>query len=417
MQGLHGVARRLRPSRVGALGATILVAALLVAVGTPAARAGAVGGSGRWREYTDIKDVAGAVLGPDGAMWVTNPGIATVARVATNGSVTSFRNDLLASPGQIVNGPDRTMWLVNRSSSGSVTRLTTSGAMTFVTGVPSPTSITYAPGGPIWVGGTYAISEIDPVTLTRTTYTDPKIGSITGIAVDPTGAVWFTSGNAAIGRLTFPGGVQTVTTWTGTDVNQPTGITLAAGALWFPNRGNNTIGRITTSGTLSSYPEGAGALPYVTPTAITTGPDGAVWFSAGTTVNRMDPTTHAVTTRGTSVVGRPTCTTPGTIAAGANTTIWYGCAGRVLGHLPVGAGNPFTQIGLDTPLSLAVGPDGNTWYANGAGSIGKVTPTGVITNYYDARIVNPLAIVTKGTSLWFADAAHAPSAGSPRRGR
>jgi virginiamycin B lyase len=399
-RGTRRLAGRARRS-IGAMSAAVLAASLLVTVGAPAPPAGAVGGSNRWREYTDIRDVAGAVLGPDGAMWVTNPSLATIGRVATNGSVTSYRNELLYSPGQIVNGPDKTMWFVNRSSIATVTRMTTSGAMTFVSGITSPTSIAYAPGGPIWVGGVYSVYKIDPATLSVTKYT--QTGGVTAVAVGPDGNLWYTTGNATIGRLRFPGGVPTVDTWTGTDVNQPMGITVAAGALWFANRGNSTIGRISTAGALSSYPEAAGALPYLNPAAITTGPDGAVWFSAGSTVSRMDTATHAVTSRPTSVAGRPTCTTPSTIASGAGSSIWYGCSGRVLGHVPMTSGNPVTQIGLDTPQSLVVGPDGNTWYVNGAGSIGKVTPTGAITNYYDVRLVHPWSIVTRGTSLWFTD--------------
>ena len=47
------------------------------------------------------------------------------------------------------------------------------------------------------------------------------------------------------------------------------------GALWFTNLNNNTIGRITTAGVVSSY-TGTGV---DAPQSITTGPDGALWFT------------------------------------------------------------------------------------------------------------------------------------------
>ena len=47
------------------------------------------------------------------------------------------------------------------------------------------------------------------------------------------------------------------------------------GALWFTNAGNNSIGRITTAGVVTNY-TGTG---IDEPTSITTGPDGALWFT------------------------------------------------------------------------------------------------------------------------------------------
>src|SRR5258706_11344356 len=66
---------------------------------------------------------------------------------------------------------------------------------------------------------------------------------------------------------------------TPTGGSQPTAITTGPdGALWFIEAGNqiNQIGRITTAGVITEFP-----IPTITAGAsgITTGPDGALWFT------------------------------------------------------------------------------------------------------------------------------------------
>ncbi len=60
------------------------------------------------------------------------------------------------------------------------------------------------------------------------------------------------------------------------------------GALWFTEQMSSKIGRITTSGSITSYPvPSAGSQPW----GITTGPDGALWFteSNGGNIGRGQP--------------------------------------------------------------------------------------------------------------------------------
>jgi virginiamycin B lyase len=77
----------------------------------------------------------------------------------------------------------------------------------------------------------------------------------------------------SIGRITTAG---VVTNYTGTGIDSPWDITTGPdGAMWFTNHGNNSIGRITTAGVVSNY-TGTG---IDGPAGITTGPDGAMWFT------------------------------------------------------------------------------------------------------------------------------------------
>ena len=64
--------------------------------------------------------------------------------------------------------------------------------------------------------------------------------------------------------------------FTGTGINEPDSITTGPdGALWFTNYGGNSIGRVTTSGRVTNY-TGTG---IDGPVGITTGPDRALWFT------------------------------------------------------------------------------------------------------------------------------------------
>src|SRR5215203_2454606 len=66
--------------------------------------------------------------------------------------------------------------------------------------------------------------------------------------------------------------------------SRPAGITTGPdGALWFTERGGDKIGRITTAGVITEFP-----LPTAgSPRGITTGPDGALWFTEALNFNRI----------------------------------------------------------------------------------------------------------------------------------
>jgi streptogramin lyase len=128
--------------------------------------------------------------------------------------------------------------------------------------------------------------------------------------------------------------------------SNPQGITSGPdGALWFTEAYGNKIGRITTSGTISEYAvPTSGSSPF----GITAGPDGNLWFTEydGNKIGRI--------------------TTSGTITEYAVPT------------------------SSSYPEGIAAGPDGNLWFTEGVSSkIGKVTPSGSFTEY---------AVPTSGSS-------------------
>ncbi len=71
--------------------------------------------------------------------------------------------------------------------------------------------------------------------------------------------------------------------------------------LWFGDAGNNSLGRVTTSGALTEY-----SIPTANtlPMGITTGPDGAIWYTEGMKIGQAVFETAVVSaTPGTGKVG------------------------------------------------------------------------------------------------------------------
>jgi streptogramin lyase len=81
------------------------------------------------------------------------------------------------------------------------------------------------------------------------------------------------------------------------------------------------------------------------------------------------------------------------------------------GALPVGAGDPVVQVteftaGLTLnsgPNRIAAGPDGNLWFTQNVGGIGRITPTGDITEFaIPSPNSGPLGIAAgPDANLWF----------------
>jgi virginiamycin B lyase len=144
----------------------------------------------------------------------------------------------------------------------------------------------------------------------------------------------------------------------------PGGITTGPdGALWFTQEGSSEIGRITTTGVVTNEFPIPTSPPTVVPALdqIVTGPDGRLWFTM--------PRDHAI---------------------GAITT-----------------GGAFTQYQLAStvqPEGLTLGPDGNLWFTDFFNQVGRITPDGVA-NLYVATGIGPSDITTgPDGALWFTEA-------------
>src|SRR5262249_28604263 len=156
--------------------------------------------------------------------------------------------------------------------------------------------------GAIWfTEGNIAAGKIGRITTSGVVTNEYSLPTAGGnpyvIAPGPDGALWFGECNAQkIGRITTSGAV---TEFPIASSGCQNGITAGPdGALWFTVDGGNVVGRMTTDGTESEFPvfpSGGRAV------GITSGPHGALWFTgctASTESSCTIPAMGRITTAG-----------------------------------------------------------------------------------------------------------------------
>jgi streptogramin lyase len=190
------------------------------------------------------------------------------------------------------------------------------------------------------------------------------------ITTGPDGNLWFTEnggdfGNGAIASISTTGGSGSVKTYGLSTYNSgPVGITEdpttgSAQGLWFTEQDTNKIGFLSTM--TYTITEFTLTLSASQPRGIVfRSQDGDLWF----TQTLANPSTTTCT--------HHRCTT--------TTSNQTGYIGRMT---PSGAVTEF-QIpnAYSSPLMITVGPDGNLWFTDeGTSSVGMMTPTGSVTEY------------------------------------
>jgi virginiamycin B lyase len=303
-------------------------------------------------------------LGPDGAMWFIESGCsdfncsinnAKIARITTAGVITEFPPTTTNYLTNIVTAPDGALWFVSECNGQTCDS-------------PPDTA------GRITTSGA--------ITRFSLPSTDNNLG---GPAVGSDGALWITDAGSTplVYRATLSGNITPFTVPTGHSAH---GIVSGPdGALWFSGSGDNgtdnSIGRITTSGAISEFP---------IPTAnagvngATAGPDGALWFTelSGNKIGRITTqgtiTEYPLPTLGGSPVG---------IAAGPDGALWFveaSCTPFGCSQNPAAKIGRITTSGIITeyplpsggsaPAHIAAGPDGAMWFTEFVGNkIGRIT--------------------------------------------
>jgi streptogramin lyase len=209
-----------------------------------------------------------AKQGPDGWVWVTLPCCNSIGRVRLDGTIEEVAFNIPtagAQPFGITAGPDDAMWFTEYNAN-KIGRVTTDQNKQ----------------------GAWAFTEF-PLPTPNSKPTDITLG--------PDGALWFTeeggNGKIGIGRITTDGVITEFPIFGYITTRPPDG------ALWITNwyaiddgsykSTAAAIGRMTTAGVITNefpipprvnaYTEGATG---VGADRITTGPDGALWFTAYT---------------------------------------------------------------------------------------------------------------------------------------
>ena len=189
-----------------------------------------------------------------------------------------------------------------------------------------------------------------------------------------------------------------------TSGSQPFGITSGSdGALWFTESLGNNIGRITTGGTITET-----SIPTVgsEPSNITPGPDGALWFteSGGNKIGRI--------TTGGTITETPVTTgasLPFGITSGPDRALWFAeYTGNNIGRITTGG--TITETALPTsgsqPYGITSGPDGELWFTEINGNkIGRITTGGTITETSIQTGSSYPSAITSGPdgALWFTE--------------
>lgn len=269
--------------------------------------------SGAFTKVIKLPNITGGLtITSDGSLWFTEYADlhSKIGRLSPDGTLTEFPLPSAdkakhAGVGDLTLGPDRNLWYVftngfaDQTSTSSIMRMTPDGAMTTIWSRPNVEvgNLLFTRDGALWFqeGSELGVKMgrlTSDLHLTEYALSGPKGAAVLDLCVGPDNALWFTLFRSnRIGRITVSGQIQEF------DVPYPgSRITSGSdGALWFsetvpPSQQDETtyarkgvLGRITTSG---AYNEVA-INPTLVAQDIVTGPDGAIWFSA---VDQADST-------------------------------------------------------------------------------------------------------------------------------
>jgi virginiamycin B lyase len=215
------------------------------------ARIGRIGVDGQYTDYAAGFEPSRMTLGSDGALWYID-GHADigptdnyyVGRITTAGVVTTFALPTLdAEPADIAAGGDGNLWVTEQAAQ-KIARVTTAGVVTeFPVTSPFPAAATWGPDGALWFGNLG--TDLGRMTKDGVVTNTYDIGNVESdvLMTGPDGNIWDIDGD---GLLCI----------------SPAGTVLKT---YYP---------------VSEYLVGL--------SAITTGPDGAIWFTeASQTIGRL----------------------------------------------------------------------------------------------------------------------------------
>jgi streptogramin lyase len=360
-----------------------------------ASKIGEISSTGTFTEYsvTAGSDPAGIATGPDGNLWFTEYYGNKIGRLTPTGALTEFPVPTSGCvPWGIVAGPDGNLWFTE-AFAGKIGRITTAGSITefpLGTGSASPAYIAAGADGNLWFAeeSTNRIGQITP-NGNITEYSVPTAGSFPfGITAGPDGNLWFTEnlGNQ-IGRVNLdaPAPLQNVIAG-----QEFSGVLASVASLSTTTRTSDLEavfdwGDLSSSGGIVTGPTGG---PFSVTGFHTYDSSGT--YSASLTVTNVNApagSANASSTGYFSVI----------VNAGVSTAVGpvYNLTGIAQFVVPASA-----------PLGITAGPDGNLWFTEYfAGQIGRVTPSGTITEFAVSPTSSPDAI-TKGPdgNLWITDA-------------
>ena len=267
---------------------------------------------------------------------------------------------------RIVPGMKNTLWFPE-GALGTIVSFTLKGVATAFT-VPGGTANSLAEGSNnrMWftefntdkVG---SVSSAGKFKLYDTTDSPTKSNQMV-LASD--GNVWFATDNDGIGRTT-PKGKSTFFSISN-NAFQPTAVTMGPNnEIWFAEWAGPNVGYVTTNGTVKEFSAGFGSNSNTF--GIAYGSDGRIWFCdpQNTRIGAINTDGSGLTSYSAGLTGQAD-----SIVAGPDGNLYFGefngAVGRItttgkIKELPL----PQTE-GSFPVLGITVGPDNNIWFSNNA---------------------------------------------------
>lgn len=271
--------------------------------------------------------------GPDGNLWITDPGSGYVWKVTTAGVATSYALPQ-GMPYGICSGPDGNLWVTDLNE--LVWKVTTAGVAT-----------------------SYALVGAIPY----------------GIASGPDGNLWVTDTTGFVWKVTTAG----VATSYALAASEPQDICSGPdGNLWVADL-NELVWKVTTGGVPTSY-----ALTGASGQGICSGSDGNLW------VADLNGFVWKVTTGGVGTSYALTGSTPYDIASGTDTNLWVTDLDGFLWKVTTGGAPTQYTLAGTRPYGLTDGPDGNIWIADNNGFTWKAPNSQSVIPYTVTAAFTPL---------------------------
>jgi len=242
-----------------------------------------------------------------------------------------------------------------------------------------------------------------------------------GITVGPDGALWFIESQVLpgqVGRITTQGSITEFPAPAGLNLS-PSIVSTSDGNLWFEAHeeatGTQYIGKMTTSGQYTTYPLPTGSDLGVTAqsNSMAVGSDGNIWALGG---NLSGPVILKITPAG-AITTFPLAGQPVALTSGPDGALWYSMAVGQVGRISTSGqtstipvpGNTAFQCQPAATAAINVGQNGSLVFA------GRGSYAGAETDCYIASLVPGASSLWPGTGT--VSQASAPSASAEPRAK
>jgi virginiamycin B lyase len=291
------------------------------------------------------------------------------------------------------------------------------GEIPIPVGNANPRGIVLGQDSNFWFSA-YGVDQIGRMTPdgTFTFFTLPPVANQTFLGPEDIvsgldGALYFIETQpGAVKRITTAGGISSLPFQPSINTNligKATHIVAHSdGLLWFTIQSTQAIGRMTTAGTGA---EVYGDPSSGNPSAIASGPDGAIWYTSDFGINKV--TGINIQNRLSADLYRfPSNNVPVSIVAGPDGAMWAATSGNTIAR--VTTSGQVTEFTIPSPFMrsdhITTGADGALWFAATTSTtekVGRMTTSGVYSEFDVGAAGSPRSFATgPDSALWLTQA-------------